>query len=421
MTATAKLTASAPAPGVPYYTPAQTPPAGTALLPDSSKADQQPEEIPALFQPLRLRSLTLQNRIAVSPMCTYSADNGHLTDFHLVEVGAWALRGAALTVIEATAVAPNGRISPEDSGLWTDSQIAPLKRLVDFIHSQGQKAGIQLAHAGRKASCKAPWHLRTRGQSEVADASVGGWPDDVVGPSAIPFHAETYPMPRELSVAEIREVVRGFADAARRAVEAGVDTIEIHGAHGYLISEFLSPISNRRTDGYGGSFENRTRLLVEVVQAVRGVIPQSMPLLVRVSATEWMEWAGQESWDLNQTIKLAKMLPDLGVDLLDVSSGGNNSEQKIDLSNPYYQINLAEQVREAVKAEGKELLVGAVGFVTTAEIAKDVAQNKADLVFVGRQFLREPEFVLRAAHKLGVKVAWPNQLSRARWPRDSML
>jgi 2,4-dienoyl-CoA reductase-like NADH-dependent reductase (Old Yellow Enzyme family) len=229
-----KLTASTPAPGAPFYTPEQNPPAGTAL--DTGG------EVPTLFTPLKLRDMVLQNRFAVSPMCTYSADDGHLTDWHLVHLGAFALRGAALTIVEATAVTPNGRISPEDSGLWQDSQIAPLKRIVDFVHSQGQKIGIQLGHAGRKASTLGPWHV-TPGRHEVAGPEVGGWPDNLWAPSAIAWD-EGYPTPKEMTVAQIEGLVQSFADAAKRAVAAGVDTIEIHGAHGYLISEFLSPITN---------------------------------------------------------------------------------------------------------------------------------------------------------------------------------
>lgn len=236
MTVTKKASASVPAPGVPYYTPAQNPPAGTAIQ-DGSGA-----EVPTLFTPLTLRSMTLTNRLAVSPMCMYSADDGHLTDFHLVHLGSFAMRGAALTIVEATSVTPNGRISPEDSGLWKDSQIAPLRKIVDFVHSQGQKIGIQLAHAGRKASTLGPWHS-VRGRSEVATAEQNGWPDNVWAPSAIPF-APTYANPKEMTIAEIESLVQSFADASRRAVQAGVDTIEIHGAHGYLISEFLSPLVN---------------------------------------------------------------------------------------------------------------------------------------------------------------------------------
>lgn len=234
MTVITKATASAPAPGVPYYTPAQQPPAGTGTGPAT--------ELPTLFTPLTLRSLTLPNRFAVSPMCMYSADDGHLTDFHVAHLGSFAMRGAALTIVEATAVTANGRISPEDSGLWKDSQIAPLRRVVDFVHSQGQKIGIQLAHAGRKASTLAPWHS-VRGRSEVAAVEQGGWPDNVWAPSAIPF-APTYASPKEMTIEEIEGLVQSFVDAARRSVQAGVDTIEIHGAHGYLISEFLSPLSN---------------------------------------------------------------------------------------------------------------------------------------------------------------------------------
>lgn len=225
-----KVTASAPAAGVPFYTPAQGPPAGTAL--------EAGADVPTLFTPITLRGVTLQNRFVVSPMCTYSADDGHLTDWHLVHLGAFALRGAALTIVEATAVTPNGRISPEDSGLWADSQVAPLRRVVDFIHSQGQKAGIQLAHAGRKASTLGPWH-----GDKVATADVGGWPDNLWAPSPIPWD-DGYPTPKEMTVAEIQGLVKSWADAARRAVQAGFDVIEIHGAHGYLISEFLSPITN---------------------------------------------------------------------------------------------------------------------------------------------------------------------------------
>ncbi len=233
-----KLTASAPAKGVPFFTPAQDPPSGTAIGPSSA-------DIPTLFKPLTIRSVTFQNRFAVAPMCTYSADNGHVTDWHLVHDGSFALRGVPLTIVEATAIVPEGRISPEDVGLWTDSQIAPLKRLTDFIHSQGQKAGIQLAHAGRKASTLAPWHMKVRGQHSLASVEQGGWPENVVAPSAIPF-AKGYPDPRELTVAEIEGVIEAFALAAQRAIKAGFDVIEIHSAHGYLISEFLSPISNVR-------------------------------------------------------------------------------------------------------------------------------------------------------------------------------
>ncbi len=419
----AKKTASTPAPGAPFYTPAQNPPAGTAVATDA--------EVPTLFTPIKLRDLTLQNRFAVSPMCMYSADDGHLTDWHLVHLGSFALRGAALTIVEATAVTANGRISPEDSGLWQDSQIAPLKRIVDYVHSQGQKIGIQLGHAGRKASTLSLWHVgRSR---QVADPEEGGWPDNLWAPSAIAWD-EGYPTPHEMTTAQIDSLVQSFADAAKRAVQAGIDTIEIHGAHGYLISEFLSPISNQRTDAYGGSFANRTRVLLSIVDAIRAVIPTGMPLFVRISATEWMEHTSQPSWDLAQSKQLALLLADHGVDLLDVSSGGNNHAQQIKLY-PYYQVDLAGEIRAELRRQGKAMAIGAVGMISTAEMARSIVQedgklageqngaveidgehgstSKADLVLVARQFLREPEFVLRTAAELGVQVAPPVQYFRA--------
>jgi 2,4-dienoyl-CoA reductase-like NADH-dependent reductase (Old Yellow Enzyme family) len=376
-------------------------------------------------------------------MCMYSAGNGHLTDFHLVHLGAFSYRGASLTIIEATSVLANGRITPEDSGLWTDSQIAPIRRIADFLHSQNQKLGIQLAHAGRKASTVAPWLVEQRGKAITSTEDVGGWPSDVMGPSAIKW-GEGFPEPREMSAQDVQDVINGFRDSAKRAVEAGVDVIEIHAAHGYLLCSFLSPISNQRTDKYGGSFENRIRLLVEVIQAIRAVIPKGMPLLVRVSSTEWMEKNAPESWDVESTIKLAKLLPGLGVDLLDVSSGGNNEKQAV---TPYndYQIGIAGRIRsELYKAGIKDLLIGAVGMITEAEAAKAIVENgkakengeanrtvviedeqgaiaKADIVLVARQFLREPEWVLRVAYRLGVKVQWPQQYHRGTFVKGSKI
>lgn len=369
----------------------------------------------------------------------YSADDGHLTEFHFQHLSALAFRGPSLTIVEATAVTSNGGITPQDSGLWKDSQIAPIKRIAEFVHSQGQKLGIQLAHAGRKASTVAPW-LVERGGSAVSTEKEGGWPDRVVAPSPIQW-GEGYVLPKELTEEGIQEVIQAFADAAKRAVTAGIDVIEIHGAHGYLISEFLSPISNQRTDKWGGSFENRTRILIEIIKAVRAVIPEGMPLLVRVSATEWMEDYGGESWDVPSTIKLAKLLPDLGVDLLDVSSGGNNEKQKI-IVHKNFQVDIAERIRNALFEAGiKNLLIGAVGMITEAEHAKEIVQSgvksngapaaatneqqtveisedkernaKADVVLLARQFLREPEWVIRTAHKLGVEVQYPIQYHRA--------
>ncbi|KAF4830402.1 NADPH dehydrogenase afvA [Colletotrichum tropicale] len=428
-------TANKPAPNVPFYTPAQEPPAGTPV-------DASPPA-PTLFQPLRIRDLTINNRVWVSPMCQYSARDGHVTDYHLVHLGQFALHGAGLTIVEATAVEPRGRISPEDVGLWADSQTAPLKRVVDFVHSQGQLAGIQLAHAGRKASTLAPWITEKVGKALAKEAE-GGWPEDVVGPSSIPFD-EGWALPKELSVEEIAVLVKKFAESAKRAVEAGFDVIEIHGAHGYLISEFLSPLSNQRTDQYGGSFENRTRFLFETIQAVRDVIPSGMPLFLRISATEWMEYAGAPSWTVDDSLRLAKLLPDAGVDLLDVSSGGNNHAQKIEIS-PYYQVSIAGKIRAALEEEGKALLIGAVGMISSGEMARSIVQargeqtngeasghngvdqgncatlevdeehgqvTQADAVLVARQFLREPNFVYKIADEIGVKVKWANQYHRA--------
>ncbi|KAI0969983.1 NADPH dehydrogenase [Xylaria arbuscula] len=419
------------APGAPFYTPEQSPPAGTAL---------DPATAPTLFQPLKIRDLTLQNRFAVSPMCQYSADDGHLTDWHFAHLSQFAIRGAALTIVEASAVLANGRITPQDSGLWKDSQIAPLKRIVDFSHSQGQKIGIQLAHAGRKASTLAPWLQHSGKHGIVASKEHGGWEDNVWSASAIPVAEDDYAVPKEMTAENIKELVQAFKDAARRAVEAGFDTIEIHGGHGYLHTTFMSPITNKRTDAYGGSFENRTRLLFETIAAIREAVPASFPVLLRISATEWMEHTGEPSWTLEDSIRLAKLLPAAGIDLLDVSSGGNNAAQKIDI-HPYYQVDLAGQIREELKKDGISLLIGAVGMITNAEMARSIVQEdkkeatgrttpddalaedaghvtKADLVLIARQFLREPEFPLRVAHQLGVQVKWPNQYHRAGWHRS---
>ncbi|KAL7942216.1 hypothetical protein V8C42DRAFT_161327 [Trichoderma barbatum] len=393
------------APGVPFYTPAQSPLTATPLDKDSA---------PTLFKPLKIRSVELHNRFVVAPMCQYSADDGHLTDFHLVHLGQLALHGTGLIIVEATAVESRGRISPQDSGLWKDSQIEPLKRVVDFIHSQGVKVGIQLGHAGRKASSLAPWIGGTANKT-LAEENVGGWPNDVISPSAIAYH-EDNAQPKELTKDEIKSLIQKFAEAAQRAVKAGVDLIEIHGAHGYLVTSFLSPLSNQRTDEYGGSFENRIRFVREVTEAVRAVIPADMPVSLRVSATEWMEWAGQPSWTVEDTIKLAKLVPAWGVDILDVSSGGNTYEQRFP-ENPLFQIDIARTVRKALRAEGIDLIVGAVGNITDAKIAHDAVQEgpeaAAELALVARQFLREPEFVLRVAHELKVNVKWAHQYSKA--------
>jgi 2,4-dienoyl-CoA reductase-like NADH-dependent reductase (Old Yellow Enzyme family) len=421
-------------PDLPYYTPAHAMNPGT---PTQSLIDT-----PTLFRPLTIRSKTLRNRIIVAPMCQYSAasegpDTGKLTDWHVATLGHYAVKGAALVFTEATGVLPNGRITPHCPGLWSDTQTQSFKRVFDFIKSQGALAGIQLAHAGRKSSTLPPWLSTQTGKPSMrASKRAGGWPEDVVGPmGGLDFSWDGkiddsgfYP-PRQLSIPEIQEIIIAFGNSARRAFEAGVDVIEIHAAHGYLIYQFLSPITNHRTDRYGGSFENRTRLLMEIIEAIRAQIPADMPLFVRTSSTEWMEGTdlGREcgSWTVECTMKLAALLPATGVDLLDVSSGGNHPQQQINMMDSKdYQTKIAGRIRRAMRGSGLQLLIGAVGLITTAEQARDIVQDDrrgggdepmADVVLIGRQFLREPGFVLRAAHTLGVDVAWPSQFWKVRY------
>ena len=315
------------APGISYFTPLQRPPAGTA-------SDPQPNgsPIPKLFRPLKLRGLNLQNRIMLSPLCQYSAQDGHHTAWHLTHLGGIVQRGPGLTMVEATAITSHGRITPEDSGLWKDSQMEPLKRIVEFAHSQGQKIGLQMAHAGRKASTVAPWLSR----GAVATREVNGWPDDVWAPSAIPY-SDDLCMPKELSKNDIEELKKAWVASLKRAIVCGFDVIEIHNAHGYLLHSFLSPASNRRLDEYGGSFENRTRLTREIVELTRAHMPKDMPLFLRISATDWLEHEeGMESWRIENTVELADILASMGVDLIDVSSGGLHPKQKVK-AGPGYQ------------------------------------------------------------------------------------
>jgi 2,4-dienoyl-CoA reductase-like NADH-dependent reductase (Old Yellow Enzyme family) len=363
-----------------------------------------------------------------------------LTDYHIAHLGHLALKGVGLIIIEATSVQANGRISPHDSGLWqqgTDSeQFKGLKRVVDFVHSQGAKIAIQLAHAGRKASTMPPWVAAEAGKRSLrAEESAGGWPYDVVGPSGgeeqIWAPGDAFWAPRELSTAEVEDVVKAFAQTAELAVKAGIDTIEIHGAHGYLLSQFLSPVTNKRTDKYGGSFENRTRLLREIAAAIRAVIPENMPLFLRISATEWLDGKFEEFWDMEESIKLAKILPDLGIDFLDVSSGGNHKDQTIE-PHTNYQIDLAGRIRKEIRQAGQKTLVGAVGLITEAKAASQLVQGsdldveahtaesmvagfdaQADAVLLARQFLRQADWVYHAAKALGVKITVPKQLGRA--------
>lgn len=430
---------NAPAPDVPFFTPQHHNSPGTPL-----KADAK---VPTLFTPLKIRNATLRNRIVVAPMCQYSAADsgpqiGALTPYHITTLGHYALKGASLVFTEATGVQPNGRISANCPGIWSDSQIDGLKAVVDMVQSQQALCGIQLAHAGRKSSTVPPFiAAQWKRPSLRATKDIGGWSDNVV--SAMGGEDFTWDgkrsddpsggfwAPRALSLEEVHELVGDWAAAAVRAVKAGVDVIEIHGAHGYCIHQFLSPITNRRTDEYGGSFENRTRLLTDIIKAIRAVIPESMPLFLRLSSTEWMEETdlGKQfgSWNVESTIRIAKIASDLGVDLLDVSSGGNHPQQRINMfDSKDYQIKIATRIRKELREAGKPMLVGAVGLITEAEQARDIVQMEeqdrsigeeaeaavrmteaasnqepmADCILVARQFMREPEWVLKVSHQI---------------------
>ena len=351
----------------------------------------------ALFQPLAMRSLVLRNRIVVSPMCQYSAPEGIAGDWHLAHYGSLAAGGAAAVVFEATAVTPEGRISPGDLGLWNHAQVEPLARVARFVASQGAAPGIQLAHAGRKASTARPWD----GGAPLAPAA-GGW--EVVGPAGVPY-ADGHPAPRALDEAGLFSVIEAFRDAAVRARTAGFRVVEIHGAHGYLVHQFLSPLVNTRTDRWGGSFGNRTRLALEVTRAVRGVWPAELPVWVRLSATDWADGG----WDADQTVALAGLLKDAGADLVDCSSGGAVPWQKI---TPVagYQVPFAERVRREAG-----IATGAVGIITDPEQAEAiVAEGRADVVLLARELLRDPHWPLRAAKSLGAEGPWPNPYLRAK-------
>ncbi len=350
-----------------------------------------------LFDEIKIRDITFANRIAVSPMCEYSCENGLANDWHLVHLGSRAVGGAGLVMTEATAVLPEARISPQDLGIWSEAHVEPLARIVRFIRAQGGVAGIQLAHAGRKASTARPWE----GGAKVTEEQ-GGW-SKVVAPSAIPF-APNYPMPIALTIEGIAEAVAGFGKAAQRALDAGFRVIEIHAAHGYLLHEFYSPLSNRRTDQYGGSFENRTRIVREVAETVRRVWPERLPLFIRISCTDWAEGG----WDLDQAVELSRSLGKLGVDLVDCSSGGNVADAKIPLG-PGYQVPFAERIRRDAR-----IMTGAVGMITEADQAdKIIRSGQADIVLLAREMLRDPYWPLHAAARLGKTVSWPVQYLRA--------
>ncbi|HEX8985610.1 MAG TPA: NADH:flavin oxidoreductase/NADH oxidase [Bryobacteraceae bacterium] len=352
---------------------------------------------PCLFSPFSLRGMALPNRIGMSPMCQYSSIDGFASDWHLVHWGSRATGGVALIVTEATAVSPEGRITPADLGLWKDQHVSRLRTGVEFVHAQGSYIGVQLAHAGRKASMTTPWE-----EERLVPPEQGGW-TVVVAPSPVPF-AGNYARPSELDGAGIRKVVADFAAATRRAAETGFDFIEIHAAHGYLLHEFLSPLSNQRTDEYGGAFGNRVRMLIEVVDAVRSSWPDRLPLFVRLSATDWAE----NGWDIEQSVQVAGLLKDRGVDLIDVSSGGLLPKVRIPIG-PGFQTPFAAQIR---KEAG--VATAAVGMITDAAQADDIVRSgQADLVFLARELLRDPYWPLHAAAKLGARASWPVQYLRA--------
>ncbi|OQP62223.1 NADPH dehydrogenase NamA [Niastella populi] len=351
-----------------------------------------------LFTPLQLRSVQFRNRITVSPMCQYSSTDGFASDWHLVHLGSRAVGGAGLIISEAAAVSPEARISPFDLGIWKDDHIDKLKQITSFVSAQGTVPGIQLAHAGRKASTNVPWE--GRGKVPVEQ---GGW--TVVAPSAIAF-ADNYPMPVALDAKGIQQVIADFTAAAARAVQAGFKVIEIHSAHGYLLHQFLSPLSNKRTDNYGGAFENRIRLLLEVIAGVQTVWPADLPVLVRISATDWAEGG----WHLEESVQLARILKQKGVDLIDVSSGGLVNHQQI-AAGPGYQLPFASRIK---KETG--ILTGAVGMITTTMQAETILVNDdADMIIMARELLRQPYFPLKAAHELNEKIKWPVQYERAKW------
>ena len=359
--------------------------------------DNKSSSVPHLFQPLTVRSVTLRNRIGVSPMCQYSATDGVANDWHYVHLGSRAVGGAGLVIVEATAVAPEGRITPGCLGLWNEKQIEPLARIAKFVKAHGAVAGIQIAHAGRKASAGLPWN----GGAHLSEAQ-GGWP--TIAPSAIPFGGELTKVPCAMTEADIARVQNDFVATAKRALTAGFEWLELHAAHGYLFNEFLSPLTNHRTDQYGGSFENRIRLLLDTTRAVRQVWPDSLPLAVRISAIDWKEGG----WQIEDSIALAKRLKTEGVDLIDCSSGGVVPDAKIAVK-PGYQVPFAEKIRH-----GANIATAAVGFITEPKPADDIVRHgQADVVLLARQMLVDPYWPAHAAKTLGYKLPPPNQYARA--------
>lgn len=351
-----------------------------------------------LFSPVTIKSIQFKNRIVVSPMCQYSSIDGFATDWHLVHLGSRAVGGAGLIITEATGVSPEGRISSEDLGIWKDEHIEKLSQITAFISAQGCVPGVQLAHAGRKASTAVPW----KGRAEVPQ-SEGGW--QTFSASAVPF-SDTYPKPIALDVAGIEKVVSDFTAAAQRALEAGFKVIEIHAAHGYLVHQFLSPLSNQRTDEYGGSFENRIRLLLRIIEGVRTVWPDDLPLFTRISATDWAEGG----WNADEAVQLAQVLKEKGIDLIDVSSGGLAAHQQIP-TGPAYQLPFASRIKRETG-----ILTGTVGMITSSTQAETILVNgDADMIIMAREILRNPYFPLAAARDLKEGIAWPVQYERGKW------
>jgi len=353
-----------------------------------------------LFSPISIKTIELKNRIVVSPMCQYSSKDGFANDWHLVHLGSFATGGAALIISEAAAVSPEGRITYADLGIWKDEHIEKLKQITDFIKQQGAVAGIQLAHAGRKASHAEPWN----GGKQISSADAKGWL--TVAPSAVAFTTEEEEAPLALDDAGIEKVKADFKAAALRTLTAGFEVIEIHAAHGYLLHQFLSPLSNHRTDAYGEAFENRIRLLLEVIASVQEVWPADFPIFVRISATDWTEGG----WTIEDSVQLSAVLKDKGVDLIDCSTGGNVAHARIP-AEPGYQVEFAAQVKQQVG-----VLTGAVGLITEAAQANAILESgQADLILFAREMLRDSHFALRAAHQLDSQVEWPVQYERAKW------
>jgi len=350
-----------------------------------------------LFSPLTIKDIEFKNRLVISPMCQYSAVDGFANDWHLVHLGSRAVGGAALIIQEATAVSANGRITPGDAGLYKEEHVEKWRKITDFIHQQGAVAGIQLAHAGRKASCSVPWN----GGIQLKEKE-GGW--RTVSSSAIPFNPEDN-VPQALNSEGISKVIADFKTAAQRSLEAEYKVLEIHAAHGYLIHQFLSPLSNHRTDNYGGSFENRIRLLLEIVKAVQTAWPQNLPLFVRISATDWVEGG----WNIDEAVKLSSVLKASGVDLIDCSSGGLVPYAKIPWK-PGYQVAFAERIKKEAGIQ-----TSAVGLITEVQQAEHIIKKgEADLILLGRESLREPYFAMKAAANLGDDITWPLQYQRAK-------